>query len=84
MEFYLSDTLSITLVDDNWEIVTPAGKFECFVYNFTLSFGEDILQKWEYSMYYSTGVGLVAQIAFGEGDPDDIKEEMYLMNYKIK
>ncbi|MEX0719126.1 MAG: hypothetical protein WD059_00575 [Balneolaceae bacterium] len=83
LKFYVSDTLNITLVDNDREVVTPAGKFDCYVYKFTISLGEDVLQKWDYFMYYSPGVGLVAQIATGEGDPEDIKEEMYLMIYKI-
>lgn len=83
-EFYLSDTLSITLIDDDREIVTPAGNFPCFVFKFTISQGIDVLRGWDYYLHYSPGVGLVAQIATTENNPDDIKEEMYLINYKIK
>lgn len=81
-EFYLSDTLSITLVDDGREIDTPAGKFNCFVYKFTVSNGDDV-PRWDYYLYYRTGVGLVAQIATSEDEPENIKQEMYLMNYKV-
>jgi len=83
-EFYISDTLSITLIDDAREIITPAGTFECYVYRFTLSNGEDVIANWDYLIYYSLGVGLVAQISVTENEPEDIKQEMYLMNYHIQ
>lgn len=83
LEFYISDTLSITLVDDDREIVTPAGTFECYVFKFPVSNGDDV-PRWDYYLYYSTGVGLVAQIATSEGEPENIKQEMYLMNYMFK
>ncbi len=41
LEFYISDTLSITLIDDNREVITPAGKFECYVYKFKIDFYEE-------------------------------------------
>ena len=88
LEFYISDTLSITLIDDNRQIETPAGKFDCYVYKFTVSHGEDVLRGWDYYMYYSQGIGLVAQIAVTEGEqeniPENIIEEMYLINFKVK
>ncbi|SMO74850.1 hypothetical protein [Gracilimonas mengyeensis] len=83
LKFYVSDTLSITLVDKSREIDTPAGKFECYVYKFTISNGDDV-PRWDYFMYYSSGVGLIAQIATSEGDPENIKEEMYLMDFHLE
>ncbi len=84
LTFYVSDTLHITLIDDNRKIETPAGTFECYVYKFTVSNGDDVIAKWDYFMYYSPGIGLVAQISATEHEPEDIKEEMYLINYKVK
>ena len=85
-EFYISDTLSITLIDDNREIVTSAGKFECFVYKFKIDFFEEgvIFTTWDYYLYYSTGIGLIAQISTQENNENDIKEEMYLIDYRVQ
>lgn len=83
LKFYISDTLHVILVDTDREVETPAGKFECYVYKLTVSNGEDVIANWDYFMYYSPGIGLVAQISATENDPNDIKEEMYLMNYKV-
>ncbi len=85
LEFYISDTLSITLIDDDREIVTPAGKFECYVYKFKVDFYEEevVFATWNYFMYYNSGIGLVAQISTTENKPEDTKEEMYLMKYQI-
>lgn len=85
LKFYVSDTLQITLIDDDREIDTPAGTFNCFVYKFKIDFyeGPALFTTWDYFMYYRSGIGLVAQISTMEDDPEDIKEEMYLMNYKV-
>jgi len=84
LEFYVSDTLHITLIDKDREIVTPAGTFECVVYKFTISHGEDVFLKSDYFIYYSFEVGLVAQIATTENKPEEINEEMYLLNYIVQ
>ncbi|MEX0609441.1 MAG: hypothetical protein WD016_13520 [Balneolaceae bacterium] len=86
LEFYVSDTLSITLIDDGREIVTSAGTFECYVYKFKIDFYEEgvVFTTWDYFMYYSSGVGLVAQISTSEDKPESIKEEMYLMDFSLK
>ena len=82
-EFYISDTLSITLIDDDREVITPAGKFKCFVYNFDLSAGDDVAERFDYYLFYSLGVGLVKQEERGKFN-QDIKSEFILMNYQIR
>lgn len=86
LKFYVSDTLDVTLIDTNRETETPAGTFTCYVYKFTIEFLEDghPFTSWDYYMHYSPGFGLVAQTSIGIDDPDRFKEEMYLMNYKVK
>lgn len=83
LEFYISDTLSITLIDDDREIVTPAGRFECYVYNFDLSMGDDVEERFDYYLFYSLGVGLVKQEERGKSS-QRIKSELTLMKYKIR
>lgn len=83
LEFYRSDTLSITLIDDNREIVTPAGKFECYVYSFTLSAGDDVAERLAYYIYYSLGVGLVKQEERGETS-QNIKTELILIRHHLE
>lgn len=82
-EFYISDTLNITLIDDVREIITPAGKFKCFVYKFSISNGDDV-PRWDYFFYYHPGIGLVAQIATSEDKPENIKSELTLMKYQVQ
>jgi hypothetical protein len=86
LEFYVSDTLKITLVDNDREIKTPAGKFTCFVFKYKQVFyeGDIPFEVWDYYSYYTPGVGLVAQIATDEGEPEDVKEEMYLVKFSVK
>jgi hypothetical protein len=60
LEFYISDTLSITLIDDNRQIETPAGTFSCYVYYYDLDIGED-LDRVDYYLFYSPRVGLIKQ-----------------------
>lgn len=86
LEFYISDTLSVTLVDDDRVIRTPAGKFTCLVYRYKKVFyeGDIPLDVWDYYAYYTPGIGLVAQIATNEGEPEDVKEEMYLVKFSVK
>jgi hypothetical protein len=81
-EFYVSDTLNITLIDDNRKIITPAGTFECYVYNFQLDAGDDVLSDFDYYLFYSPGVGLVKQEERGERR-QNIITEMTLMEYRI-
>ncbi len=59
-QFYISDTLSITLID-NQQIETPAGKFSCLVYNFQVSMGYDVADYFDYYLYFSPGIGLIMQ-----------------------
>lgn len=84
LKFYVSDTLQVTLIDTDREIETPAGTFECYVYKYTVSLADDVRLNSDYFMYYSPGVGLVAQISTTENEPEDIDNEMYLMNYRVK
>ncbi len=81
-EFYVSDTLSITLIDDDRKIITPAGTFECYVYNFQLDAGDDVLSDFDYYLFYSPGIGLVKQEERGERR-QNIITEMILMEYRI-
>ncbi|MBO6622664.1 MAG: hypothetical protein JJ892_06515 [Balneola sp.] len=82
-EFYISDTLSITLIDDDREIFTPAGKFECFVYNFILSAGDDVEERFDYYLFYSLGIGLVKQEERGKSS-QNIKSELILIKYQLQ
>ena len=81
-EFYQSDTLSITLIDDDREVVTPAGKFECYVYNFQLDAGDDVEVDFDYYLFYSPGVGLVKQEERNERS-QYISTELILIEYRV-
>ncbi|MFA5668209.1 MAG: hypothetical protein WC967_03125 [Balneolaceae bacterium] len=83
LEFYISDTLSITLIDDDREIVTPAGKFECYVYNFDLSMGDDVADRFDYYLFFSLGSGLVKQEERSK-KTQKLLTNMTLIHYKAK
>ncbi len=84
LRFYHNESKVVTLIDTDREITTPAGTFSCYVFKFWVSNGYDVIKGWDYYQYYNPGIGLVAQISYTEDTLDDIKEEMYLMNYKVK
>lgn len=81
-EFYVSDTLEITLVDDAREVETPAGAFRCYVYKFSLKPAEDVAAVWDYFMYYQPRVGLVMQKAVSQKS-NETKEELILIDYEV-
>ena len=54
-----------------------------FVYNFDLSAGDDVAERFDYYLFYSLGVGLVKQEERGKFN-QDIKSEFILMNYQIR
>lgn len=82
LNFFLSDTLHITLVDINREVVTPAGMFTCHVYNFKKSAGDDVLEELDYYLFYSPGVGLIKQEERGESD-QRIISKLELLSYEV-
>lgn len=87
-QFYISDTLSVTLIDNNRQIETPSGKYSCFVYYFQVSMGYDVLGYFGYYLYYKPGIGLVAQEEWGEhpsGNPDQnqLLSRLVLIDYHL-
>lgn len=81
--FSEADVLEITLVDDARQITTPAGTFTCYVYKFSKRPASDVLAVWDYFMYYAPTTGLIAQIAKSQ-QSGDVKEEMYLIDYRVQ
>ncbi len=80
--FYSSDTLSITLIDINRRVETPAGNFSCYVYNFQVSMGDDVAESFDYYLFYSPGIGLVIQEERGSRD-QRILSKLLLIDYNI-
>ena len=82
LKFYVSDTLSITLIDTDRKVETPAGKFECYVYYFDLSIGDD-LDKVDYYLYYSMGIGLIKQEEKSKFE-NRVISDLTLIKHRIK
>lgn len=83
LEFYVSDTLEITLVDNDRQVDTPAGTFLCYVYKFSLFPADDVPTLWDYFMFYKPGTGLIMQKAVSQLS-NETKEELVLINYDTK
>ncbi|MBE9048104.1 hypothetical protein IQ255_27540 [Pleurocapsales cyanobacterium LEGE 10410] len=83
LNFYFSDSLHITLIDKKREVITPVGLFNCYVYHFSLSAGDDVLYGFDYFLYFSPGLGLVKQEERRETD-QSIITELLLIDYEIK
>lgn len=86
-KFYVSDTLKITLLDNNRAIETPAGKFKCHVYYFQISMGYDVPGYFGYYIYYKPGIGLIAQEEWGEyenrPDSNNLLSKIVLIDYHL-
>ncbi len=84
-KFLYPDTLTFTCISSDTLLKTPVGNFDCVVYYFEKSQGEDILFDDLIYDYYSPGVGLVGRHYKREGSrnfPEYIEKEWLLYNYK--
>lgn len=59
--FYISDTLTYSLVEKDVQLETPAGSFKCYQYRFSQKPADDVGDIWDYNYYYTEGKGLVAE-----------------------
>lgn len=83
LEFYINDTLKITVVDTDREVETPAGTFRCIVYHFDLSAGDDVAERLDYFQFYSLGTGLIKQEERGQFD-NRLISELVLIGYHVQ
>lgn len=82
-EFYINDTLKITVVDTDREVQTPAGTFRCYVYHFEADQGEDVAANAQIFQFYSPGVGLIKQEDRRESD-NELRSELVLIGYHVQ
>lgn len=83
LEFYISDTLQVTLMDTDRVVETPAGTFRCYVYHFDVSMGYDVAERFDYFMFYSPGVGMILQEERGQSD-NRLISELVLIGYQVQ
>lgn len=83
LEFYISDTLKITVVDTDRKVETMAGTFQCYVYHFEADQGEDVASNAQIFQFYSPGVGLIKQEDRRESD-NELRSELVLIGYHVK
>ena len=81
--FLIDDTLTYTCLSTNETIETPAGIFECYVYNYRIRPADDVLDEWDYYLYYKPGIGKVAVI-IKSVRADYIIYKILLYDYLIK
>jgi hypothetical protein len=82
-EFYINDTLKITVVDTDREVETPAGTFRCIVYHFEADQGYDVAANAQIFQFYSPGVGLIKQEDRRESN-NELRSELVLIGYHVQ
>lgn len=78
-KFYISDTLTYSLVGKDIPLETPAGNFKCYVYEFIKWPENDVPDNWHYQYYYSPNLGLIGNITTSETEGGAVKEEFLLL-----
>lgn len=81
-KFYIRDTLTYSLVAKDETLETPAGKFKCYVYQFSKRPEEDVAGVVDYKYYFMPGVGLVGYRAVWQ-DNGDLFESFHLWRYQL-
>jgi hypothetical protein len=81
--FYIRDTLTFHVIATDEEIETPAGKFKCYVYKYRRRPAPDVFAYWNYLLYYSPGIGSVAEIIKSE-TRGDLKDKIILYDFQVK
>jgi len=85
--FEPADTVTVSTIAVDKEVITPAGAFTCVVYKYSFKPDEDVLGWWNVYEYYSPGIGLVLQIvknqAPGQAEIPDTVQLTSLCQYHI-
>lgn len=81
-EFYISETVVVTLVESDVEVETPAGTFNAWVYHFEVDQGDDVLANAQIFQFFSPGTGLIKQEDRFEST-NELRSEMILTNYQV-
>lgn len=84
------ETQTYTLLSKDEELETPAGKFSCYVYQYTKRAADDVLEFEDHQFYFAQGIGMVGAFlrhhpdTIVENDSSFIKSKALLLNYDIK
>lgn len=82
-KFYISDTLTYSLVGKDVPFVTTAGSFKCYQYRFSQKPADDVGAIWDYNYYYSAGIGLIAEETKSQLD-GSTKDKFVLLTYQVR
>lgn len=73
-QFEILDEVEVRIVATDSLLVTPAGSFRCYVYNYIIRMAEDVGSYWSVYEFYAPGVGMVGEFLKGRdprGKEDD-------------
>ena len=82
-KFLVSEHIEYKLIDNNFYLETPAGNFNCYVYEYISRPVPDQSLKWHYRFYYSPDIGLVHHETLSE-EGFDVKYKYTLSSYISK
>lgn len=82
--FYFKDTITVTCVDNNKMVSTPAGSFNTHVYMYKLRIAEDVLGYDYFLRYYAPSHGLVYSEVKSSPGGTNVRASMSLIDYCIK
>lgn len=85
--FEIADTVEVQLVSTSEQIMTPAGRFTCYLYKYSFYPADDVFSFWNVYDYIAPGIGQVAEIirsqAPGRAEEPDPIQETLLFDYDI-
>ncbi len=61
-EFLIADSIRYDCVAANQPLEVPYGSFHCYVYHYRVKPEPDVLEEWDYYLYYAPKVGPVGTI----------------------
>lgn len=82
-KFYISDTLTYSLIGKDVSIETSAGNFKCYVYQFSKRYYDDILAVYDFKYYYTPDVGHIRYTSAPQEHPTDFLDEYVFLNGQI-
>jgi hypothetical protein len=80
--FKPDSTYEIKCVSGNQIINIEAGDISCIEYYFEERPEEDVLEKWDYYLYYSPGIGLIKREVLGSLN-NRLIQKIMLVEYKV-
>jgi hypothetical protein len=82
-KFYIGDTLTYSLAAKDVPVVTPAGTYKCFVYQFSKRYSDDILAVYDFKYYYAPCIGHIRYSSAPQEHPTDFLDEFIFLSHQL-